>query len=237
MGTGAVAALLLAGAAASMGFSTPAAYPRPIAEGGGGGRFFTGSHHDAIGCASCHEPAGSFALELDGLPDRYTPGTTLTVVAQWPEVDRTVSLVAEWVNEDGDPVGEVRLAPDALVEDADRCASGSVAASIYATDDEERRIIGMPACGATRMRMQWTGPEDLEGPVSLHIGAVASDDADDPEGDWVAQTASVLPNVDDASEQGCRSGPGGSALTALCLLLPWVRRRRRRRSCAPKHLP
>lgn len=210
-----------------MGFSTPAAYPRPVSEGGGGGRFFTGAHNDAIGCASCHEPAGTFDVEVDGMPAVYSPGTTLTVVATWPRTDRTVSVVAEWVDADGEPVGDVRLAPPEVVEEADRCASGSVAASRYETEDG-RQIIGMPACGATRLRMQWTGPDTLDTAVSLHLGAVASDDSDDPWDDWVQQRAVPMDTAGARAPSGCTSAPQapGSSAWLLLAVLCTIRRRR-----------
>ncbi len=213
------------------GFSTPAAYPQPVTEGGGGGRFFTGSHHDAIGCDSCHEPVGDLQLRFEGLPERYEAGLTYTIVARWPQTSRAVSVVGEWVDKDGDPVGTVVLPPADAVEPGDRCASGSVAAAMFETEDG-RQIVGMPACGASQLRLQWTAPLEAAGAVSFHLGAVASDDSDDPAGDLVGQHEL---SVDGDSKEGggCRTGGSPSWLSLLLLLLfAWTRRSAARNSHA-----
>ncbi|MBV1860275.1 MAG: hypothetical protein KUG77_17810 [Nannocystaceae bacterium] len=222
-------AALLLGAVAAMGFSTPAAYPQPVSVGGGGGRFFTGAHHDAIGCDSCHEPEGGLNLVFDGLPERYAPGSTYTIVARWPDTQRAVSIVGEWVDTNGDPVGEVVLPPRDAIDTQDLCASGSIAASLFETDDG-RQIVGMPACGASQLRLQWTAPPEPTGAVSFHVGAVASDDSDDPSGDLVGQHH-VRVDGDAQTSAGCQAGgdrswPGG-LLVLLMLFRPIIRRVRR----------
>lgn len=212
---------LALGSTAGMGFSTPAAYPQPVAEGGGGGRFFTGSHHDAIGCDSCHPPQGSLDVVFEGLPEQYSVGSTYTIVARWPETQRAVSVVGEWSDAQGDPVGDVVLPPADAVDAEDLCASGSVAASLFATEDG-RQIVGMPACGASQLRLQWTAPDEAAGAVFFHLGAVASDDSDDPLGDLVG-LHEVRVDGDPAGAAGCRVG-GPPPCFGLLILLAWVRR-------------
>ncbi|MEM6291911.1 MAG: hypothetical protein AAGA54_11620 [Myxococcota bacterium] len=205
------------GLLAGLGFSTPAAYPQPVTEGGGGGRFFTGSHGDAFGCVSCHPAEGTVGLVLDGLPEAYQPGSTYTVTVTWPDEPRPVSVVAEWVDDDGFGVGRTRLAPESILEDEDRCASGSVAPALYDAEDE-RTVIGMPACGATQLRLQWTAPEADVGTVAFHLGAVGSDDSEDPSGDAVEQR-SVNVAGPDAAAEGCSTGGRSTHLSLLLLLL------------------
>lgn len=216
-----VATLALVGLCMA-GFSTPAAYPQPVAEGGGGGRFFTGSHRDAVGCASCHDSESAFDVQLEGLPSEYRPGATYTVLVRWPDTDRPVSIVAEWMDAYGDPRGTVRLPPAEVVEDEDRCSSGSVAAALYETDDG-REIIGMPACGARQLRLQWTAPDDENDDVTFFLGAVASDQSDDPTGDLVTMRETVVHGSRNPGA-GCRTG---GPPHALLLLLLWAFARRR----------
>ncbi len=218
--------LILAGlSSALLGFSTPALYPESVGDGGGGGRFFTGSHRDGFGCGVCHESDEHLRVELRGVPSRYEAGATYTVEVSWPGAPGTVSLVTEWVDSSGYGAGELTVPPEDILEEHERCSSGSRAAQLYEAEFD-RTIIGMSACGASLMRMQWTAPEDPQtGPVWLHLGAVASDESDDPSGDAVHKTAVEIRSS--AATSGCRSGGTPPPILLLGLLLAARRRKTR----------
>lgn len=208
------------------GWSTPAVYPEPVEAGGGGGRFFTGSSSDAFGCDVCHQGTTGPTLVVEGMPQRYEAGATYTLDVQWPSTSRRVSVLGEFVDEMGAGVGAVVAPPDDILLDAERCASGSRALAISDASDD-REVFGIPACGATRVRVQWTAPARDVGPVWLHLGAVGSDDSDDPAGDGVTMFAVSL--GDASHDAGCAAGQrptrrGPWMLFALLLL----RARRRR---------
>ena len=229
------AVLLVAGT----GFSTPLLFAEPVHVGGGGGRFFTGSPRDAFGCEVCHRGAEGPRIDVDGLGDAYAPGLTFTLSMRWPMEARDVGLIGEIVNADGIGVGTFVTPPDELVEDAERCAGGNLATRVVDDASGERTLFGVPACGASALRLQWTAPEEDVGPVFVHVGAVGSDASDDPEGDGVWMWAQELSSPSgDAEPEGCRIG-GASAPASWCPMLLVLlggltkRLRARRRRCLP----
>src|SRR4029078_7978977 len=101
-------------------------YAQPvIPDGGGGGRWFTGSAADGYDCSVCH--AGGDALELDiaGLPiDGWTPGTSYELRITWADPAAHVSLLAEFARANGDGIGEVDLALEDELLPEERCSGG-----------------------------------------------------------------------------------------------------------------
>jgi hypothetical protein len=84
------AALIWAcGATAARAYSTPDAYMERPAQGGGGGRWFTGSPADGFGCSVCHTSAPEqrvFPLYVAGLPTAgYTLAGRQEIALSWPE--------------------------------------------------------------------------------------------------------------------------------------------------------
>jgi hypothetical protein len=83
-------------------YSTPEAFIEPASQGGGGGRWFSGSPADGFGCSVCHS-AGPGQRELPlyvtGLPlSGYTLGEQREIVLSWPE------LSARWRELKPDPM-------------------------------------------------------------------------------------------------------------------------------------
>src|SRR4051812_24461602 len=70
-------------------YSSPDAYTEFPAAGGGGGRWFSGSPADGLGCSVCHSSAPGqrvFPLYVAGLPlSGYTLAGRQEVVLSWPE--------------------------------------------------------------------------------------------------------------------------------------------------------
>lgn len=223
----AAAVLLVAGT----GFSTPLLFDEPVHTGGGGGRFFTGSPRDGFGCDVCHRGAGAPMIDVQGLGDAYEPGLTFTLQMTWPQEARDVGLIGEVVDADGETVGTLATPPEDLVEDAERCAGGNLAVRIVDAEDD-RRLFGVPACGASALRVQWTAPDEDVGPVWFHVGAVASDASDNAEGDGVSMWARELTSPSGpVQSEGCQVGAptrGAGWRTLLLVVLGAGLRERRR---------
>jgi hypothetical protein len=119
----------------SRAYSTPDAYAEEAYQGGGEGRWFTGSPADGFGCGACHAPAPgqrAFPLYATGLPSSqgYARNAQHTIVLSWPEFatrwselrpDPTaprvpgaplpsVGLTAELVAESGKGSGAIEIA-------------------------------------------------------------------------------------------------------------------------------
>jgi len=218
----AVAGLVLAGAA---GFSTPASFSQPVTAGGGGGRWFTGSARDGFGCQVCHEGAAAPLVAVEGVPEAWTPGSTYTLALEWSVASGAVSFVGELVDAEGDGVGELATPPAELVEDEERCAGGSPAVRLEHDLEATRTLFAIPACGATRTRVQWTAPDDDDGSVWLHLGVVHGDGSGTPDGDGVRMLAYEIPSVTAAEASGCRLGDARGA-PWLLVLVPLHRYRR-----------
>jgi hypothetical protein len=219
-----VAVLTLAGAA---GFSTPALFSEPVSVGGGGGRWFTGSARDGFGCHVCHEGAAAPLVEVDGVPEAWTPGSTYTLALRWSVPSGSVSFVGELVDAEGDGIGLLATPPAEIVDDEERCAGGDPAVRLEPDVEGTRTLFAIPACGATRTRVQWTAPDEDEGSAWLHLGVVHGDGSGSPDGDGVRMLAYEIPSV--ASETGgCRLGGGAGVGPWLLILVPWGRRRRKR---------
>lgn len=114
-------------------YSTPDAYAAAPVTGGGGGRWFTGSPAEGLGCAVCHTAAANqrhFPLYAAGLPlGGYSLATPREIVLSWPQFaarwrelrpDATVAikpdapspavgLVAEFVAESGKGSGTIEI--------------------------------------------------------------------------------------------------------------------------------
>lgn len=123
-------------------FSAPSIYPTPAADGGGGGRWFSGSPAEGYGCSVCHtsEPPGSsFTMDILGLPSQagYKPGLAYPITVTWPEFRQVwflnrpnaaeapaigfapaVGLVAEMVAENGHASGVIEINAQATSQDA-----------------------------------------------------------------------------------------------------------------------
>jgi hypothetical protein len=122
----------------ALAFSEPSSYSDEANQGGGGGRWFTGSPADGYGCDVCHTGAPSqpnYPLYAAGFPEGgYVPGQTYELQLSWPEfaaqdlavramkgVEPTsMGLVAEFVSESGIGSGVVEV-PRKGAEDAALC--------------------------------------------------------------------------------------------------------------------
>jgi hypothetical protein len=111
----------------ALAFSEPSSYLDAPLQGGGGGRWFTGSPADGYSCDVCHTGSPTqpqYPLYAAGFPeDGYVPGQTYELQLRWPEfaaqdqlarqtkgADPTsMGLVAEFVSESGIGSGVVEV--------------------------------------------------------------------------------------------------------------------------------
>jgi hypothetical protein len=240
-------AAITAAPARALAFSEPATFESDVAEGGGGGRFFTGSPADGYTCKVCHGGASSPDVQISGLPlDGYIPGTAYEVTIDWPDELENVALALELDDARGKAAGRLRLPPQDELFEPERCAP--VAAGIGAgqlVDADERTILEVPNCGAQRVRFLWVAPAEDHGAVWFAGSLVRADGMSDVAGDGVTNFNGVLASPSQSSADtralsaGCSTARGASsrggslAASFVLITLLRVRRRRRRRSRRP----
>lgn len=242
-------------AAQASAYSSFPDYVRPIEDGGGGGRMFTGTPADGHGCDVCHRGAQPAPLEVLGLPlDGYTPGQTYELRFQWPATTPHVAIMAEFTDLAGAPAGITALVPYAMWQPSEKCAevdfpaadvcrvggAGSTCCSDLAAAGGacsfpgERSVFWMLDCGAKSARAVWTAP--ATGDVWFSSGMVTSDVKNDARGDGSFQlrrrlrVAGAVPEVT-AAVGGCRvagrSGGAGAWLLLCAAGMLFVLRRSR----------
>jgi hypothetical protein len=189
---------------ASHAYSSPRVFAAPTHEGGGAGRYFTGSKTDGLTCDVCHGGGEPLSLEITGLPQGgWAPGATYELDVAWPPSVEHAAIVAELSDASGLAVGELSLLPDELLTDAERCGSGNRAGVMFELDD--RRVIGLGDCGAHRLRMQWRAPDSpTTGTVWLHLASVHGDGSGDVDGDGPMLEVHQLDPIGATTEDGCR---------------------------------
>lgn len=126
------AATLLALPGQALAFSAPSVYAGEAEDGGGGGRWFTGSPAEGFACSACHTGVtddDAYPLTINGVPFKgYELGQTYGIVLDWPEFaarwsqlrpdpsirpavgeSPAVGLLAEFVPESGQASGTVEI--------------------------------------------------------------------------------------------------------------------------------
>lgn len=152
-------------------YSNPADFDRPVDVGGGGGRHFTGAPGDGYRCSVCHLDAGEAALEIEGLPDEFVPGSTYDIFLSW-EGPRT-GIALELALREGGAAGEIELIEPGICVDMTEGARAQTIGS--------RTVVVVDACGAQTLAFRWTAPDSPE--AWLYYGLVEGDVSGDPLGD------------------------------------------------------
>jgi len=227
----------LAATSGARAFSDPAVFAQPAFEGGGGGRYFTGSPRDGLSCSVCHSGAEAPHVEILGLPRVLVAGQTRDVLIRWPAAAGSHALQLELMSRDGANAGLELLEPDVLpaASHCDERLDAEPAA--FAVDVGERRVLGVSDCGASELRFRFTTPDVQE--LFFSIGVVRSDGSGTSAGDGVFEWRKRI-GVDPIETEltaGCsalgptRGGPlGGLALALVLCLLSWRMWRARCRS-------
>src|SRR5690348_3551226 len=67
-------------------FSDPSSFSKAANEGGGGGRYFSGSPLDGYTCSVCHRGGTAPEVNVSGVPlNGYTPGMAYEIKVDWPD--------------------------------------------------------------------------------------------------------------------------------------------------------
>jgi hypothetical protein len=220
----AVSIVLCAWPEHSQAFSDPDQFARPPEQGGGGGRYFTGSPLDGYGCNVCHRGGVEPKLQVNGLPiTGYQPGVTYTVEVTWQNPTVSHALQLELLGRDGRVPGQVTLLDQAMVDARGRCGglvTGKVAA--YERVVGTRKVLGVEDCSAQHLLFRFT-PADVP-ELAFSASVITSNKTASIEGDGVVNLRRTLRRVGEPAKTGdCALVPTRSAGSAwpvaLALLL------------------
>lgn len=241
-----ITGISLAAPASASAYGDSTQFANERAAGGGDGHYFTGSLTDRYTCRVCHTGEPVDALRITGLPDEgYEPGRRYDIYIEWPETDpmaSATSLAVEWVDENGDGVGELEAAPPEEWSPEELCGDAvSVTAfdvDLISAPPRARHILVADACLRPGVRLRWTAPDDARGVVSFHASAVHANRDGNFSGDEVSvlralfawrgappPEASLLSASCSVDVTGTAGRPPGLALWLVVAAL-LVRRRR-----------
>lgn len=165
-------------------YASAEGFAAPPGEGGGGGRYFTGSIADGHDCSVCHGDVVG-RLFVEGFPGtHYVPGESYEFRLGWP-VGSTTGVAFEVVDSNGVGAGSLSV-PDP--ESGESCSRGP-ATEVVALGDRE--VAYTRPCGARLMRLLWTAPSDGQ-PVWIHGAAVQSNGNGRPDGDPIVNFERTL---------------------------------------------
>lgn len=246
---------VLAAPSPALAFDNFAAFEEPVTDGGGGGRFFTGSPLDGYTCAVCHfggAPLEGVSVEItplttefEPLEDGYREGQQYEILVQLPLNTANSAAMLELVSEAGEAGGVIELRNPSAQSAEDMCTldfrnpddgDDLIAAHLATPEDPPRQIAGVDNCGAEQLRVTWTAPATTTGPIWLNVGVVgATGDADQlsrPSGDFAWTYGVIIAPFGAAPEagrveSGCAVSPtgGGSAFWLLAVVAALRRRR------------
>jgi hypothetical protein len=227
-------------------FSDPHSYELEVGEGGGGGRWFTGTPADGYGCDVCHDEVGSVPIDVSGLPldGGYSAAQSYELGVRWPADLEHMALVLEMVDDAGTRAGTLALPRFEASLPEERCSEDGAedaAASELIDSPRGRQFATVIDCGSRALRMLWTAPATSSGRVWLSGGLVASDDDASVKGDVAmlihrpVAPAGASVGVVSLTESGCsirrltgRGDEWGWALPVGLVGLAGFRRRNKR---------
>ena len=177
--------MLLGFAGHARAYTEPRTYLEPAQEGGGGGRFFTGSPAEGYACSVCHVSERRERLELIGLPEHgYVPGTTYELKLSWPEYARraerlrergegppSMSLVTELVAESGEGSGVIEIAGGRNASERELCTlpEGQQGAVLFALRPGEQGAESGTRCEASKLGQRCVAAVLSCGVRELHL--------------------------------------------------------------------
>ena len=233
--TAMVAIALVPGSASA--FDNFESYEQDELEGGGGGRYFTGSVSDGYSCAVCHfGGTGPEEVEVEIEPDPfeegYRTGRPYRIEVTLPDDTAFSAGALELVDMSGTGAGTLEL----LGDDCTTRPDDLVATHLGTIAADSREVAISDVCGAREMRVNWTAPDTATGSVWLNIAVVSADGTGDATLDHATTYGRVIAPFGTSPEGGrtmtvCSAAPGhgGAPLEALivaCALALMVWRRR-----------
>ena len=152
-------------------FSEPRSYFDDSANGGGGGRWFTGSPAEGYGCSVCHGGYAGQPLYVEGLPaGGYVPAQTYDVRLSWPEYAAlahairqtpgaeppSMGVVAELVAESGQGSGTIEIAAPRNAQPGELCEvpAGAAASQLYGVKPGRPTVEGLARCEANALEQR-----------------------------------------------------------------------------------
>jgi hypothetical protein len=220
-------------------YGEPRSFTESAMIGGGGGKFFTGSHAEGYTCQVCHTGGPSPQIHVIGLPvDGYIPNQTYRITVDWSDDLPAVGLNLEMTDTVGNRFGELTAIDPALLSPADLCV-GAVDTGAAETVELEngRRVLTVARCGQQQTTFQWRAPAQIaQGWLSGSV--VASNRKKDVLGDGVTNISHTFgvqglpaPEAGNfvASCNAVHTRQHGTALFAV--ILGWVASRVGKRLC------
>jgi hypothetical protein len=195
-------------------YSDPTTFSMGVAEGGGGGRWFTGSPADGYTCRVCHGGGARTQLTISGLPIAgYVRGASYEVIVDWPDTVIHVGMAVEITDESGRSAGTIQLPEGATLDDREKCEpyGANIPAGFMNKPTPDRSVVNVADCGARRMRFLWIAPPELRGQLWLSGALVSADGSHDVHGDGVTDFARPITDVGD---QAIASRVGGCSVVA-----------------------
>jgi hypothetical protein len=218
-----IAILIAIAPTTAFAYSDPATFGDPIEEGGGAGRYFTGSRAEGYSCSVCHHDGKVPRFVVDPLPDQLQQGTKYTLVIHWADPESPQALQLELVSNGAHP--SVTIPAAAALPATSRCESLPTGLpAVYSVDLGQRRVIGVEDCGASRVEVSFVATGD---PIEVSIGGVRSNEDGTANGDGVFDDRFVLSQNVHASGGACAVGGDASSVVVPLIALMFVRRRRR----------
>jgi hypothetical protein len=228
-----LALLTLGAVSKAQAFSDTEKFALSPLEGGGGGRFFTGSPADGFTCAVCHRGGATPNAFVRGLPvDGYTPLETYEVEVTFDQLDKSHAISLELLSKDGRGAGEVELLNESELDGRSHCDQDlTLSNASYLTAAAGRTIVGLADCGAGALRFRFTAPD--EPVIAFSLAMVVSDGEGDSEGDGTLHVARLLRRVGErpspvegavtCSAAATRPTRGVTWLAWLLLIAAWLR--------------
>jgi hypothetical protein len=170
----------------ALAYSDPERFGAITEEGGGGGRYFTGSLGDGYTCAVCHSGGVAPQVVVHGLPSTgYAPDQLIEAEIAFPVGPANHALALEVVNSAGKDVG-LELVPEAEIAANERCGGAPDGRrASYLVQVGDRRVIGVEACEARAVRFRFrTGQLDH---IQIVGTVLASDNSATVKGDGVTE--------------------------------------------------
>lgn len=158
-----------------LAYSDPSAFTDDALIGGGQGRMFTGSPRDGFTCEVCHSGGRKLNVAVQSFPATYAPNQTYEIVLLFSGMAPKVGGAIEITDRMGRGVGTLVAPGPDEVQAEDQCADFPVPAVSVTPLDDGREVVGLAACGATRLRFQWTAPSLPLGPLNF-TGAIVNGD-------------------------------------------------------------
>jgi hypothetical protein len=166
-------------------FSDTLTFGKVADEGGGGGRYFTGSPADGYTCKVCHLHGTAPTLNILGLPlSGWVPNKAYEITLDWPDQLEHVALAVEITDDVGIGIGTLRVPPMGELQDSEKCMGTPIGAG-QVVPLINRTVVTMPDCGAHQLRFLWTAPDAERGTAHLSGSIVVTNADESSEGDGV----------------------------------------------------